>query len=480
MKKVFSIIIAATMFVAAVNFFSCTHDTSEEVKPVVETNYPADIEAIIIAKCATAGCHNTQSKNGAGGLDLSTWDKLFEGSRGGAVIIPYRPDYSTFCYYTNTDSTHGLVLQPTMPYNGTPLSASEYSTLKNWIQNGAPDKNGFVKYSDNPSRKKFYAGCQGCDEVTIFDAASMLAMRYVHVGNSPMTEAPHMVKVAPNNQFWCTSFLGSNYFQKLSTADNSLLGQVDIGFGSWNTFAISSDSKKAYVVDFNTGIISFVDLDNMTKQNYNFGFSYPHGSALNKTDDTLYVTAQQGNSIWKIPVNDIFNFDQKNFTGGMHRFHEITFSPDGSKYFLTAQSTNLILAISTANDSILASIPVGVFPQEMGISQTHPYLFVSCMEDLGTFPGKTGAIYVINYNTLQVVGTVYTGHQPHGIAVDDGNNRVYVSNRNVTSGGPAPHHSSVCGGRNGYITAIDMSTLQLIPNFKPEVSVDPYGVGITH
>ena len=34
--------------------------------------------------------------------------------------------------------------------------------------------------------------------------------------------------------------------------------------------------------------------------------------------------------------------------------------------------------------------------------------------------------------------------------------------------------------RNGYITAIDMKTLKLVPGFKTEVSVDPYGMGITH
>jgi DNA-binding beta-propeller fold protein YncE len=102
------------------------------------------------------------------------------------------------------------------------------------------------------------------------------------------------------------------------------------------------------------------------------------------------------------------------------------------------------------------------------------------MDDQITFPGKTGSVYVINYNTLQVVCRLYTGHQPHGIAVDDENGRVYISNRNVTLGGPAPHHSSVCNGRNGYMTAIDLNSLLLIPNFQAEVSVDPYGVGITH
>jgi YVTN family beta-propeller protein len=367
-----------------------------------------------------------------------------------------------------------------MPVNGAELSNDELDILNKWILEGAPNKDGFVKFTDILMKKKLYVGCQGCDEVAIFDASTMLVMRYVHVGNTAQTESPHMVKVAPNNKFWCTSFIAGNFFQKFSSLDNSLLGQVNIGFGSWNTFSISSDSKKAYVVDFNSGIISFVDLETMTNQNINFGFSFPHGIAINKTDDTLYITGQQGFCIWKVPINDISNYQQVNFLGGNHRFHEISFSPDGTKYFLTAQKTNKILVVNTSNDSILSSIPVGVFPQELSISKTFPYLFVTCSEDMFTFPGKTGSVYVINYNTYQVEATIYSGHQPHGIGVDDVNNRVYISNRNISNGATVPHHLSVCGGRNGYITAIDMNTLQLLQNFKSEVSVDPYSIGISN
>lgn len=42
------------------------------------------------------------------------------------------------------------------------------------------------------------------------------------------------------------------------------------------------------------------------------------------------------------------------------------------------------------------------------------------------------------------------------------------------------HHASSCNGRNGYVTAIDLNTLQLVPEFKAEVSVDPYGYSITN
>jgi len=471
-----------------ISFFagSCTYDKAEP--SYEDSGFPNEIGKIIIQKCATAGCHNEQSKDGAAGLSLASWDKMFEGSRAGAVVIPYRPDFSTLIYYINTYQEIGdIQLTPTMPVNSTKLSLQDVTTIKNWILQGAPNASGQVKFADNPNRKKFYTGNQGCDEVTVLDAETMLAMRYVKVGNSNNTEGPHMVKVAPNNQFWCASYIAGIYFQKFSTENNTLLGQANIGSGSWNTFVISSDSKKAYVIDWSgNGKIAIVNLDNMTAQVLSGGFTYPHGSGLNATDDTLYVTAQTGNFIYKIPVNDFSSLEQISMnsnpasSSSSLNIHEIAFSPDDSKYFVTCQTTNQIRVIQKSNDSLLSVIPVGVFPQEMGVSSAFPYLFVSCTEDNVTFPGKTGSIYVINYQTNSVVASIYAGHQSHGIAVDDENKRVYITNRNVSTGGPAPHHSALCTGRNGYITVIDMNTLQLIPDYKAEVSVDPYGAGITH
>jgi DNA-binding beta-propeller fold protein YncE len=113
-----------------------------------------------------------------------------------------------------------------------------------------------------------------------------------------------------------------------------------------------------------------------------------------------------------------------------------------------------------SNDSLLAVIHVGTKPQEFSFSEKHPYIFVTCTEDVIT-SNKKGSVYVINYNDLSVVSSIYPGYQPHGIAVDDDENLVYVANLNYDTNGPAPHHVAACGGRNGNVTIIDMNTLQL-------------------
>lgn len=465
---------------------SCTKDKGKV--DLTQQGFPQEVGEIFLKKCATSGCHNDASRDAAGGVSLSSWDKMFEGSRGGAIVIPYRPDLSTLIYYVNSYNDLGTIqLNPKMPLTGPALTHDEVKTLHDWILNGAPNAKGFVKFSDNPNRKKFYVANQGCDLIGVFDAQSMLAMRYTNVGMSPSIEAPHMVKVAPNNKFWCVSYIAGSYFQKYSTVDNSLLGQVNLGFGSWNTFVISQDSQTAYAIDWSSnGKVAIIDLVNMTATVIG-GLIFPHGSALNNTNDTLYVTSQMGNFIYKIPINDFGSMQQISLNASMPNNtslldpHEISFSPDGSKYFVSCQKSNEIRVMKTSNDSLLAAIPVGDYPQEMAISPSKNYLFVSCMEDVTTFGStKKGSIYVINMSSYSIVAKIYSGHQPHGIMVDEQHSRAYVTNRNITTGGPAPHHAALCNGRNGYVTAIDLNTLQLVAGFKAEVSVDPYGYAITH
>jgi DNA-binding beta-propeller fold protein YncE len=88
-------------------------------------------------------------------------------------------------------------------------------------------------------------------------------------------------------------------------------------------------------------------------------------------------------------------------------------------------------------------------------------------------------VTVIDIDNLSPIKNITTGFDPHGLAVDDVEDVVYVANRNLPlSGGPPPHHTSSCGGRNGYMTVINMATLELEPGFKSELSVDPYSVMI--
>jgi len=473
---------------------TCTKD-----KGKLDNGFPEEISNILVKKCATPGCHTTASKENAAGLGLETWDQLFEGDHNGAVCIPYRHDYSTIFLFTNTDSTKGAVNVPTMPlsqYNNPrpPLSSEEMKILTDWIDAGAPNSEGKIAFADNPNRKKIYVTNQGCDVVTVFDAATQLQMRYINVGVSAQIESPHMIKVAPDGKYWYVVFSasGSQYLQKYNTSDDSYAGQINITSGSWNTLAISNDSKYGFAVDWNPdGRVAYVNLENMSLVNPNpiWGgsglFPDAHGSAINAKGDTLYLTSQAGSYIMKVPVNDPGSADTVNLTptsfpSPQLEAHIIAFSPDSLYYYVTCQKTNEVRVKRVSDDALVAAIPTGTFPLEMSFSKTKPYLFVTCEYDLTPPETNRGSVFIINYitNTPVPNGNLRLNmSEPHGIAVDDANGLVYVGNRNI-SGASVPHHSTSCGGTNGFISFIDLNTLTVIADKKIEVAVDPYSIAI--
>lgn len=472
----------------AVIMSACATDPS--LAPRKPSGFPASVEKIIVPKCAISGCHNTESRDAASGLALETWDQLFEGTRDNSAVVPFRPDFSFLMFFVNTYSDLGPSIIPTMPLDEAPLTRDEVTTLRDWILAGAPNDKGEVMFSGDPDRKKVYVFNQGCDNVAVIDAATNLIMRYVDIGHDVAIESPHRALISPNGKYFYVCYTAGQYFQKYSTEDESLAGEVNLGTGNWNSFAISDDGSKAYVIDWSAnGTIAVVDLINMKVLVHYKGsglFQWPHGSAMRDVN-TLYVTAQTGNFMYKIDVSNLSSPDieeiilqpgEPKTVAPKYDPHDVRFSPDRSQYAVTCQKSNEVRFFNSNNDQLIATVPVGTYPQEIEFSTSTDYVFVSCMEDQTTTPGKRGSVAVINYKTHALVKLVYTGFQPHGLIPDDEKQWVYVANRNAVSDGPAPHHTTECGGRNGYLTILDMNTLELVPGYKAELSVDPYAVVI--
>src|ERR1051326_2692970 len=198
-------------------FFSCRKDQGN----LDQAGYPDEVGKIVLNKCATSGCHNTASKDACVGQDFSSWDKLFQGGRNNSSVVPFRADESFFLYAVNTFDDLGPKLSPVMPVGKSALTRSEVETLRGWISSGAPRKDGFVKWSDDPEREKIYVVNQGCDLLTVFDAKTKLIMRQVDVGCLPSTEAPHDMYVSPDGKNLYVSFFASSIFQRFRTTDGA-------------------------------------------------------------------------------------------------------------------------------------------------------------------------------------------------------------------------------------------------------------------
>lgn len=467
-------------------FSSCSYEKGDPDY----NKYPKKIGEILIPNCAVSGCHNTTSADACAGLDLSSWNSLFKGSRNNSSVIPYRSDHSFLVYSINTFQDLGPELCPTMPLNKPPLTKPEVETIKRWIDEGAQDVNGIVKWSGNSGRRMVYVANQGCDYVTVFDADSKLIMRSIDVGLTNGIEAPHDMIISPDGQFLYLSFFANSIFQKYRTADGVKVGELDLGTMSWHAIALSGNGEYALCSHFDAdGKVALIDLSTMqivyTYQGSGL-FLYPHGCAFNYNGTMAYVTCLEGNFLYKIDVTDPAdpNIQQVTLqtgeipsTTGIFKPYEIDFSPDYSKYYVTCQGTNEVRVFKTSNDSLLKIISTSGIPQLITFSKSRPYAFVSCIED-EVNAATESSIDIINTVGDYLISSINSGYQPRGLAVDDFNDCVWVANRNVLGLGVAPHHTTLCSGRSGYVTIIDMKTLQLISGWKAEVSVDPYCIAV--
>ena len=495
MKKAFAILTVFVCLVIAC-ITACVHKPQISVTPA-DGNYPADVAKVILNKCATAGCHDQASYQNADGLLLDTWEHLFNGGVSGAEAVAYSPLYSPLLYYCNTNAALGVVA--TDPgHLVVPIDQADYMTLYNWIENGAPDKNGNIPFATNPdTRRKIYMTQQGCDLLTVIDAASNQVMRYIPIGADPANiESPHCVRVSSDGLYAYVSFLNGNYIQKIDTRTDKVVSSVNVGSGSWNMLYLSPMDTALVTTDWvGNGQVVYTNTAAMQTESNLTGsgsgaFVYPHGITSNATFDTTFITAQYGNVIYKyapavpyykkISLNSSAPTTTDTSDHSSPDPHDLFMVPDYSRYFVSCESTNEVRVMDAHNDQLLATIPVGTFPQELAISNTQPYMFVTCQEDAANpNTGCKGSVYVINYNTYAVVKILYGDfYQPHGITVDDKDGLIYIPSRNANPNGPAPHHSTSCAGRPGWYTIYNLNTLTPLNTYRYDLPVDPYSAAV--
>lgn len=472
------------LFISILFSASCTKDLGN----VYYGDYPHDIGKLIVTKCAVSGCHNTASYMAAGNYNLSNWGDMFSGASSGSPVIPYNSHFSSLCYAINTYSDLGIQTKPSMPLNRAVLSHEEVDMIQQWINKGAPDNKGNIKWANDPSRKKLYAVNQGCDVVTVFDSETLLPIRYIPVGNKTGPDTPHQVRVSPDGLYWYVVFINNNSMQKFSCIDDSYQGDIPLtplaaGSGTennldWNTFVISKDSKKAYCVSWTqNGRVAVIDLDTKKLMHYSASLYFPHGIALNASEDKVYVTAQTGNFIMELDTalsyanNLSLDKDQSiNYAASVDP-HDIILAQDGINFLITCQNKNEVRVFNSQTNTVDKNIPTGVYPQEIVYSKNSQEYFVSCPEDVSNSSahGVVTRIKAKDYSSDKIA----CGYQPHGIAVDESKKILYVLSRNISSTGPAPHHTSQCNGRNGFVNFIDIQTFTLLSK-RYEMSVDPY------
>jgi len=383
----------------------------------------------------------------------------------------------------------------------TPLTSAEYMTLKRWIAAGAPDGSGNIPFASNPdTRQKIYLTISGCNLVAVIDAQSHQIMRYIPMGTYPGNQSLHDITVSNDGMYAYTSLFDGTILQKIDTRTDTVVAYANLaplsinGYGGWGiimmapadtALMVSGWVQAGSAVTINTSSMQInenLSLDILTMGGGTTSLlPSPHGLACNPTFDTFYATLSTGNAVAKFWVGTSGRLDPPvniPLSSGSTPSdpHQIQMTPDYSRYFVDGQLSNNVYVLNRSNDSVIKVIPVGAYPQEMAISTSKNYLFVVCLNDAtNPTPGSLGSVYVIDYNTLEVVTVLYGDfYQPHDIAVDEQDGLLYICSTNQN--GPPPHHVlGNCSGRDGWYTVYDLNTLTMY-DYRYQTPVFPYAI----
>ena len=117
----------ALLCVALTQAAEASPQAQETPRQAIEFN--RDIKPILDTHCT--GCHQPASKQSD--LDLTTYAGFQAGGRRGPAFVGGSPEQSLVIQFITA------ALKPSMPFGQPPLSATEVTTIRDWIQSGAKD-----------------------------------------------------------------------------------------------------------------------------------------------------------------------------------------------------------------------------------------------------------------------------------------------------------------------------------------------------
>jgi DNA-binding beta-propeller fold protein YncE len=161
-----------------------------------------------------------------------------------------------------------------------------------------------------------YVVCESADKIALirFGQGGARVDKLIETGAMPSDiDGPHGIVVSPDKQFYYVSLghgrpYGSVW--KYSTADNSVLGKVTLGFFP-ATMDVSSDGGLLYVVNFNLhgdmipSSVSIVATEQMIEVARVPTCTMPHGSRLNPQGTKQYSACMMDDMLVEIDVNSL-------------------------------------------------------------------------------------------------------------------------------------------------------------------------------
>jgi len=383
----------------------------------------SDVSPIFQQKCS--GCHGAEKADM--GLQLHTWEALFEGSSHGEAVIPFDADNSLLVElaekYRKGSHPEELGRQP--------LTGDEILRIRAWIDAGAPSEKGAVPFADDDGPRLYVANQQAA-MVSVIDVATNQVVQTVNLMDLGFSHhaMPHHIAVEPDGSYWYVSLIMDDVILKFNR-DNELVGQVE----AERPGLLALDPVKPYLYAGRSMMavappssLMQIDRRDMTAVEIEILLPRPHALAVTPGGEYVYASSLSDNRV--VAFNTAT--EEMTFTevdGDMtHVFIGFDIASDGARMVATSEVTSRIFLFDLADPAHPALVDT------VGVSRApwHPILGT---DNRTVYAGNNwgNEISVVDMVDSKVVARL-AGRgiaQPHGAARSPGGRYVYISSRNM-------------------------------------------------
>ena len=399
------------------------------------------------------------------GLELDSWQTLMAGSDYGQVVIPY-------------DASNSLLMRlATELGESDPLSAlaagldpANIDLVRGWIEQGAPNDNGEVAFSD--ASNLLYACIEGASTVVIIDMDANVIIRTIDLQTLGFTAdaKPHHVAVEPDGSAFYVSLIGDDVILKFDRS-NELIGQTaferpgmvqlhrnqDLLFVGRSMKAVNPPQRIGRLVR------STMELEEL-----DVFFPRPHALTIHPDGQYVYVGSLAENRFATLD-HEAENLELQSLEGDTHTLVQFAISPDGRTMVVGGQLTGLLLFFDISD----ASAPQLIHQIKVGAAPWHP-VFTPDGTQVWFGNKMANTATVVDMEEQQVADVIEGLAQPHGSAVSPDGRYVYLSNNNL-NGAYQSRYNWRGETLPGAIAVIDTESRAILRML--EVGPNPTGLG---
>jgi len=272
--------------------------------------------------------------------------------------------------------------------------------------------NSFVGVGFTPSGKRIYVGGGASNDVKIFDAAA--DGTFAAAGTIPIARAePSGLSISPDGSRVYVALNMTNEVAVIDTATNTIVTRVGVGTYPYTT-VVSADGSKVYVTNWGGRIPGPTD--------------FTDGMFPVVVDPRTGIPVSGTVSVISTATNTLV----KTIEVGLHPTG-MALSPRGDRVYVTNANSDTISAISTASDNVVATLHVGgggsgnesllgSSPNAVAIAADGSTLYVA--------NATQNAVAVVDVQARkddQVRGLIPTGWYPTAVALDGTGQRLVVA-----------------------------------------------------